>query len=686
MSYKKTKKAQKPKIAHLVSHDLITSKRFDHVVTLLKDKTELTNHDRYLYGYSLLQTQQPLNALITLWPLASKKQNCLEDDCTAIADHVFEDDIFVTSAHLSEDELYTLFLAASTLNPKNSAYNAVKQRLFDSLWRNGNYEKLERILKSTKEKQSVSFVENLGKLAFHQAKSKLTGGIPAFIGLVLTGGSCLITQHLIYHTDIEEEIRALGHEIKLLFSQLKAKGSHKLAWDTPLIENYIDYEAGILIEILQERVRQGESSIDITPTPSYVMTYDGVNGQLSQSFLPWLDQHNHVLVDLYQPDTQQVVLWALSGEKLSVITGILKSVQKNKLHPYLRLAIMLRAEYLKQSSLLELVLISDFENGGKTSGVLKNIAVQTAKSILKSASSIMDMPGFRQMLIKFYPVLNDLELKNAILSSSLAIFQQQYQRHERLDFSAMNAIARQLDHVELIQQLNAFSERQNTCSQFTLNCENVKQSKKFITAIKDEQGLRAHLALIADSLSSVPEKKYLLVLIQHLQSLIENKRINKLIHLKNLFECDFDCGCLSCIQTLLINDIPSIIEKLNIPVVRFPEFPRDTENHSSISNTPKLSVLSQPSPFTTLALDFTDSKPMIMQKMMTLIQQSPDKMAIFRQAQSEIFNPAQRFLHHYLRSVNHQNRPIELDKPQLLRPVISSLNHIPLRRELFNAD
>ena len=195
-----------------------------------------------------------------------------------------------------------------------------------------------------------------------------------------------------------------------------------------------------------------------------------------------------------------------------------------------------------------------------------------------------------------------------------------------------------------------------------------------------------HLALIIDSFFSMTESQYIIPLIQHLQSLVANKRINTFIPLKEFFMCDFDCACGSCIEKLIKNDFPSLIEKFNLSIIKFPEL-HDINTQPSNSTMPKSSVLAHPDPFTVLGITYTDSKPIIMQKMMGLIQQSPDKMAVFRQAQSEVFNPAKRFLHHYLRSINYEkSRPTQLDEPPLSKIKASSLNDIPFRHDLYNAN
>ena len=59
MTYKKIKKrqqSQKSKTTHLISPELIKGKQFKEIGSRLQDVAELSDRDRYVYGYSLFHT------------------------------------------------------------------------------------------------------------------------------------------------------------------------------------------------------------------------------------------------------------------------------------------------------------------------------------------------------------------------------------------------------------------------------------------------------------------------------------------------------------------------------------------------------------------------------------------------------------------------------------------------------
>ena len=146
MNYRQTTKPQKQKIPHLISLDLIRGKHFKEIVNIVHEQSVLTNRDRYIYGYSLLQLQQNLQALVTLWPLAAKDHIKLQEDCAIIAAHVFKDEHFLATIEgLSEKTLYALFLIAQKLIPQTQVYAALKQHLFDLLWQKHDYEQVELV-------------------------------------------------------------------------------------------------------------------------------------------------------------------------------------------------------------------------------------------------------------------------------------------------------------------------------------------------------------------------------------------------------------------------------------------------------------------------------------------------------------------------------------------------------------
>ena len=530
----------------------------------------------------------------------------------------------------------------------------------DSLWKEKAYEELERILKSQKQDISGSLVENLSKLAFFQHDKKFTGSTPVFVSHILTGGACLIARNPIYHHDIANEIQLLANEIKLLFTQSILKNKKKSAWDQSLIETFIDFEANILTQVLQLAINRHMPNLDFIPTPSYLLIYHAANKPAGQHFLNWLALENKALFKLYDTQTYHAVFWALSGENLSDIKPILKAANQNIFHPYLSLALMLRSSNIEKCLLKEIVQITDIANLPENDPLFKNIAIQTAKNIIEEGSKKKISTDFWQILIDFSAVMNNPELKNELVKRTLIMLHRKQKVSQYLELDILKDIAHRINSAELIEQVDALSARQQPCSQFLSDLEQAKYSKKSITSIKDEQALVSHLTLIADA-CYLAYPKISLDFFQHIESLITNRRINKILPLKNVFDYAFRCKCNGCQHSFYKHQIPAIIKKLNLPVIRLPE-PHFYASPQAVTEkqAPRLSVLSQTNPFEILEVSLTDSKPVIMQKVLKLIQQSPEKMALFRQAQSELFNPEQKFLHHYFRYFAHENNPANL--------------------------
>lgn len=684
MSYKRGKKtSQKQKCAHLIPSELIRDKRFVEIVNRVNDGDELTKRDRYIYGYSLLQTQRNLEALVQLWPLAAKEHAKLQEDCAIIAKHVFADEGLLCSAHLSDDALYTLFLVVKSLAPQSVAYYVIKQRLFDTLWQQGHFEKLERVLKSSKEEFPSILIENLSKLDFFQANRKLSGNIPAFVGHVLTGGGCLIARDSIYHGDIENALHLLANEIKYLFYQLKSK--NKLpAWDLALFENFVDYEANILINVLQIVVKNSSVHFDIIPTPSYLMHYDATAKRVSEKFLPWLEAENKELFAAYSTNTYHAALWALGGEKTSDSNKALKSVHKTRVSPYLLLAIMLRSTNKKTVMPEKLVQLSDFENFAPTANVFKDVVIQTVKSMTNNHQVCTLSTEFWKILLEFYPMLQDRDCGGILVARVLEQLKEEYVDGDNLNVTKLKNIAHQTYSHDLAKQAEILCTRQQACMEFLLNLAGGKKSKKIINAIKDEAALRVHLTLIADccllAFAELSEQFF-----QHIKSVVSSKSLNKLIPLQELFDYKFECTCIGCKERLYKSEIPNIAKGLNLFIANVPGIHCCVPTQF-LSKTQKsrATILSQVDPFKILGVSLADSKQEIMKKVMQLSQRSPGQMAIYRQAQSEIFNPAQRFLHHYLRFINCKNSTNDASGHQVLQMTTRPLREIPLRPEFLN--
>lgn len=673
MRYKKN--STKPKKSPVITDTLIQSRNFGEIVSIASRAALLTNRDRYIYGYALLQNQEPIAALVNLWLLVVKGAVKLQADCSAIAAYVFADGNLLLSASLSDEAMQILLLAGKSLAPQSAGYYALRKRLCDTLWQQRQFEQLERILKSNKEDFSGILVENLSKLDFFQPNRKLASNIPAFVGHILTGGACLVARDVTYHSDIAAIIGALANEIKSVFYQLQANGQ-KLSWSRELFENFVDYEVNILTQVLQLAVKNDSLSFDIIPTPSYLIHYDAASKRVSEKFLTWLQTENPELLAAYNIDTYQAVLWLLGDERISY-SKILKSVQM--LDPYLRLAIMLRSVTMKTVEPEPLVKLSDFTNTASTVIAFKELAIQIVK-IRIGHQAYPDLPAdFWQFLFDFSSVLQDPDCNNMLIINLIRKFKD-LATTTALDLhvGVLRDTAQHLNMPDFIKPAEILCARQQVCDEFLLSLQDDKQTKKISKNITNLAALYEHLTLIADC-CFLAHAQLVEPFFQHLKSLVQSKKINKLLPLLQDFcQHEFSCACESCRRTIYHLAIPDLVNELSLPVANFPEVHWPDQPKAA---TLKPSILLQTDPFKTLGVTASDSKPVIMQKIMQLIQQSPSQMAFYRQAQSELFHPGTRFLHQYLRYVSY-------DTETNIKPILPSasdfLTKIPLRHELLN--
>ena len=355
---------------------------------------------------------------------------------------------------------------------------ATNKALFDSLWQKGEYAELERMLKAQKQGMTGRLIENLSKLAFFQHERKMTGTGTAFVSHILTGGACLIARNKMYHDDIADEIRLLANEIKLIFTQAKIKNKHTLAWDQPLFDIFIDFEANVLIEVLQIAVKNKELNIEFIPSPNYWAIYQVANKPLGQQFLRWLAVESPALSQMYHMDICHAAFWALSGESLSDINSTLKSANINTFHPYLCLALMLRSANMKKSLVKDIVQLSDFENLKETSSVGKSVAIQTVKNMLSEESKSKLPPAFWELLLDFYPVLEEPELKEILITKLINNLQAKHKARMDLGLNALKNFASRINAHELVTAIDTLCQRQLICSQLMKVLENEKQSKK----------------------------------------------------------------------------------------------------------------------------------------------------------------------------------------------------------------
>jgi hypothetical protein len=286
--------------------EFVVNCRYDEVIKMAGRQPKLTRRDRYFYGYSLLKKEKTLQSLMTLWPLA--KMDCpeLQNDCTTIASHLLQDEAFLSALSTEvfpEETLSSLFSIARELLPDTPNYHIFVQRILHRFWQEKRYDKLENLLKSYSNNQIELFVENMGKLAFLQARKKIGSGIPAFVSLILTGGGCLLRREKIYHCDIQEAIFLLASEIKFILKKFYDEGRLNTSWSIDTLNSYIDTESGILAQVLQLAINTG-TQFSIIPAPGYLLHFDPAMQKVGQDFLPWLKGNHSVLHEAYKSGTR----------------------------------------------------------------------------------------------------------------------------------------------------------------------------------------------------------------------------------------------------------------------------------------------------------------------------------------------------------------------------------------------
>jgi len=580
--------------------------------------------DLYRLGSTLYKNKHYLEALLTWWPILKKRSDELYSDCLEIALFIESNIASVLQSnqlHASKP-LHKLLMACKHLIPSSPACDHIERKLLDTLWQEKKFDVLEHHLKTNfKNKHATNLhalSENLGKLAFLQANKKYNSNIPAFIGFVLTGGASLILNTPAYQPELETTLLALGQELNHIMLHDQHRLKQKYVWDATMLSQWIDYEICILTQVLKQALAHPSHAPDIIPTPSYYLHSASAHVPLDKNFLAWLTSQNKSLAALYDTHVQHAVLWVLGGEKRSEITDCLESTAYPSWDPYLQLAIALRAEAIKPVSIDNLFIRRELFSQTETILPLKKIASHTAHAMLNANVSTHDkrQQTILAKLIELLPNVQDLGL----------------------------------------QHMHHCIQRQQACIVF-LNLLADNKSQKTISAIKTYDNLREHLTLIADTALLVPDDDGI-DLYWHMSKLIKNKRLQSFMPVHDHFTEHGECCCECCIERMIKQTIPCMAKAFDLPVVSFK--PHLASPPSSKPTRLFQSILSQADPFQTLGASVHDSKQAMMKKVMTCIQQSPENMATFRQAQHALFDLPQRFLYHYLCYLNLPNAPAQV--------------------------
>ncbi len=687
MKYKKLKKI---KTSLSQSAQLLTwldQKAFPAMINTLQKKQSFTTAERYLYGYALLQQHQYLKTLIIWRPLmGGNKQSVIQEDYGFVANTVFQDIEALKTVPLAEQELYMLVNIVAKLDQQSAAYSILLHRLSTELWEKQAYDKLSQLLKSHKHTFSHHTLENLSKLDYLQAQNKCLSHPQAFVGHVLTGGACLILRNESYHQDMERAVQLLAHEIQHVYYQtLDATKTNrqKSPWSMQVLAQFTDYEAWILTHVLQVVLKYGQR-FSIIPTPSYFMIYNPSTHRVSEDFLSWLITKNPDLASLYDKTLYGMVFWALSGITLTAKQPIAKQIKAvGSLDPYIRLAIILRLTKRGDDKDDDKISLADFEKHEACSALYRKIAIKTVTTLLTQHS---DRPidfnaDFWKILFECYPVIKTDYLGTLLTKTLLNCLHHQHKKGQDLMLEAMDAWFHRIDHPVLANRLETLRRYQRQGLSLLSATDTKAGINKTIKKINNTTDLQQALILIAETCYLL-YPNLSLSMFMYLKAIMNHDRLNRLLPLQESLDFNFSCQCVDCREHLFKQQIFACLRCLKLEILPLPDVNHYIDPNDTNMPTFQKSQLATTNPFKKMDAPVHATKQEIIKKMMALISQQPNNMAAIRQAQSELFDPAKRFVHHYLNFLAYDDRAKPHQEPIETTVNVSLINAIPIRYEL----
>ena len=643
---------------NIIPLELIKQSHYNKIIDLINKNPSNQDFDIYIYSYALLRTQRPLEALINLYSLVKKYPN-LEEDCNCIGRSLFKEQDFLSKVPMDEKVLYILFKVARNTILDHKIYIELQKKLFNLLWERSEYAKLENILKSYKKQKDGILLENLSKVNFRQYENKFSGNILGFIGFTLTGAGCLILRDKLYQNNLDKQINSVIDELKKLFLSVSTQFKHKFL-DLKLLNACLEYEAQVLIEVLKIAINCG-TELDFVATPSYFIHYDPANLLLAK-FKLWLQKYDLNLDRIYDRITYDAIIGVLTGDQ-----KLLKLVSKHKLDPAILLAIKLRNTSLKKS----VVVSNDLSNLNNSSDLMKSVVFNTIKIMLDNKVN----PQFWEIIMGSDLIVEDLEIIYILRNKLIQDLKAASVLKENLNLKPAQNFAHKLNNATFMQEIDLLSKRQTASLEFLLAIRDLKKSNELINQIKNKEELIQHFRLIVDLKILVFKdlSKSLSECFRHVKRLVENKKINKIENLNE--DLNLDCDCDECLKHFLYIGLPYIVNLLNLEVTTIPNEityikPYEKETFS------KKSILTLDDPFVTLGVNLSDPKLVIMQKMLELIKQFPERVISLRSAQNELFDPEKRFLHHYFRYLSFKEGN-NFALPEF------NIDQIPFREEFF---
>lgn len=265
--------------------------------------------------------------------------------------------------------------------------------------------------------------------------------------------------------------------------------------------------------------------------------------------------------------------------------------------------------------------------------------------IQQDKDASLSSPFWTCLLHTFWPVL-EVPTLSEVLVRHLHNLLYRLHKEKALTENTLNQLkksAQSLGDEALVIWIGQCLQRSVECAKFLVEVCEAKKSKKAIAKIKTELDLAMHIALIADGVQlGVNYGEFALV--EHLHRLLQAEICRQLLFLGSLVdrEC-FACLCHRCRDEVLHKLLPMMLGKLAVSVISVPVKSVSSTVHQTDT------VRTQDNPFDILSVSPSDDKSTVLQQVMLLSRQAPEKMPVFRHAQSELFDMTKHFLHRYFR-------------------------------------
>ncbi|MGE3682452.1 MAG: hypothetical protein AB7G93_12065 [Bdellovibrionales bacterium] len=629
-------------------------------------------YSRYVAGFALLKTGQPLATLAQWWPLVRDGTHDFVADCRFLAESVFSPETWDRSQwqSLPLTSLEELLAAALYFSINTKAVHQLEQHVSSLLWQQKQWIRLLR-LTNVDTRYTPDKLHLRGKIVFAQGcKSELKPF--AFASSIMSAGATYLTIYRDWKKeDLDELLTGLARET-FLSCPIHASGVRKKEEQLSLWL-YLDLERRALKEILTSF---NPNWPELVLSPGLFYSHDIPEDSRSR----FLDRIMNTaaaaeLKALFRRDVFVILQSACHGQ-FDIAANLIREF------PFLRILEVAGAvsKEMEQGSDKDHDAPLELETLPDSSTLIGHFGIQICKAVLyaKSDTSFTFrkswLPGRAlQLAAHLARTVKDRPFSRIIFHLAL----ERAARKATFDEPWMEElayVATLTGEPEHIQKLRAIAERQRECEDLLQALAGKRISKAFDMSkiLNDETSFRDHFYLLAHARILTPPDSYARKKLRHslVRKIVDwesSLAVPYMLHVYKLLKnsshlripgLEFHraraerCDCEQC-QEALYESLPEIAEQMGcpplIPIQSESHFLQNLKRELDLSWEPSRSLFEQEDPFARLMVSPHDPKPMVLASVMRLMKESTQHIVQLRKAQAEAFRPEVRFLYGFLK-------------------------------------